>query len=444
MNSRDIYDIQSHDSSVRLPNYSSNQTLMNTLRLGITVIPRLRKPISLCSYSVSATPKPDATSNSNLSNFATKISNTMPLATEKSTPQTTKATEKPTLQIKVTDKSTDSKTINLKSDKSTDEKISLKPESNLGSIYIISIPITPSKSYIYCNHKPAILTTQAQKYPLITKLETRAVTLALKLWTSISTSKNRINVKITELVKRLLATIRYEENCLKSFPSKTAMIREVNRENRNLAIGEADRSENAEFKGHLGQNQVIETKSEQDNAGQNAHLSPSFVTETGSRTHILQSQVGPLNLTPKDLIRIPFYHPTFQSPKSILTQLESYRVEGLAYHKKYALGCLIGIPICLPLALIPVMPNVPGFYLAYRLYCNVKALAGIKHLDYLVENEGKEHLEFKPLKEIDVNGEEGYLTEGGVDKLVDELKIGFLKEDLLRAIKQEQVNKGAS
>ena len=44
------------------------------------------------------------------------------------------------------------------------------------------------------------------------------------------------------------------------------------------------------------------------------------------------------------------------------------------------------IPISLPFALVPIVPNVPGFYIAYRLYCNVKALLGVKHLDYLLED----------------------------------------------------------
>jgi len=38
-----------------------------------------------------------------------------------------------------------------------------------------------------------------------------------------------------------------------------------------------------------------------------------------------------------------------------------------------------------PFGLIPVIPNLPFFYLAYRAFSHWKALSGAKHLEFLVE-----------------------------------------------------------
>jgi hypothetical protein len=41
------------------------------------------------------------------------------------------------------------------------------------------------------------------------------------------------------------------------------------------------------------------------------------------------------------------------------------------------------MPIVVPFALVPVIPNLPFFYLAYRAFCHWKALLGAKHLEWL-------------------------------------------------------------
>lgn len=52
----------------------------------------------------------------------------------------------------------------------------------------------------------------------------------------------------------------------------------------------------------------------------------------------------------------------------------------------------------LPMALIPVVPNVPGFYLLYRAWSNWKAYEGGKHLNYLLKND---QLTFKTQSTLD-------------------------------------------
>ncbi|KAL7629048.1 hypothetical protein AAE478_000566 [Parahypoxylon ruwenzoriense] len=55
-------------------------------------------------------------------------------------------------------------------------------------------------------------------------------------------------------------------------------------------------------------------------------------------------------------------------------------------HKSRLIWCLIGMPISAPFALVPVIPNLPFFYLAYRAWSHWRALAGGKHIRFLCDN----------------------------------------------------------
>lgn len=194
---------------------------------------------------------------------------------------------------------------------------------------------------------------------------------------------------------------------MRLFPSKNSMIREVNEEH--LAATKLDVSETATM---------------------------------------VQSRISNLDIPASQLKKIPIYHPSFQDPRSILGQLERFRDESYLSHVKYAAICAVGVPISMPFALVPVVPNVPGFYLAYRLYCNVKLLLGAKHLAYLLERDvsGNDttHMAFSKLPSLDavydgttVEGPERVvLSEEGISRIVD-LGFGDLEEDLKKALKQE-------
>ncbi|KAL1843326.1 hypothetical protein VTJ49DRAFT_2143 [Mycothermus thermophilus] len=79
---------------------------------------------------------------------------------------------------------------------------------------------------------------------------------------------------------------------------------------------------------------------------------------------------------PKSLLRAD------QVP-SVLRTLATER-EGL--HRTRLIWCLIGMPITIPVALVPVIPNLPFFYLVYRAWSHWRALAGGKHIQFLLNN----------------------------------------------------------
>lgn len=288
------------------------------------------------------------------------------------------------------------------------------------SIYVISIPITTQKSYIYCNHGQGKLnTTQQRNFPLFIKLETKAITYASKGWNKLTTSKNSVNMKITKWIKKLLDTIPYEENCLRSFPSKSVMVREINQQ--------------------------------------------TMKSLESNHSVVIQKQIEELSIPSSQIKPIPFFHPKFQNASTILTQLHKFRDSSYSSHFKHAIYCAVGIPIVLPLAILPVIPNVPGFYLAYRLYCNIKAIIGVKHLEYLLESSSStsssdvgntQHLNFKEQEIIDtiykqhIPSQDLIISEAGqeekliidpslIENLVNQLELKHLKEDLLKALRQE-------
>ncbi|CAN3353059.1 hypothetical protein DICA1_A08108 [Diutina catenulata] len=343
------------------------------------------------------------------------------------------------------------------------------------SIYVISIPITNLRSYVHCHHRPSLLhESQRDKYPLATKIEAKLIALATKGWDKLVSSDWKINKNIVYYIKKLLATIPYQEGCLKSFPSKAEMIRVVKGDqatdialarnpNGDTEISDADAKAMASATAERAQTDVD---------------TPSITTiEPPLPPNVLQGSVTELNIPPAQLQRIPFYHPSFQQPCAILDQLYHFRDTAHATYRRNAIWCAIGIPLTLPFALVPVVPNVPCFYLCYRLYCNWKALEGVKNMDYLLETahpidpkESKKsvceiladdklvadttHLSFKPITNLDkiytlnnteeelappVQAEEKVLiNEEIIDVVTKRLNVPKLKEDLMKAMHQEQ------
>ncbi|KAI0008593.1 mitochondrial K+-H+ exchange-related-domain-containing protein [Xylariaceae sp. FL0662B] len=66
--------------------------------------------------------------------------------------------------------------------------------------------------------------------------------------------------------------------------------------------------------------------------------------------------------------------------------LQTLGTERELHHKSRLLWCFIGMPISAPIALVPLVPNLPFFYLAYRAWSNWRALAGGKHLQFICSN----------------------------------------------------------
>ena len=79
-------------------------------------------------------------------------------------------------------------------------------------------------------------------------------------------------------------------------------------------------------------------------------------------------------------------------PANIMKQEEAPLVlarlakERKQFHWRRFIGCLVGMPITVPFALIPVIPNIPFFYVAFRCWSHWRALRGSDHLDFLLDH----------------------------------------------------------
>ncbi|KAI1162425.1 mitochondrial K+-H+ exchange-related-domain-containing protein [Nemania serpens] len=66
--------------------------------------------------------------------------------------------------------------------------------------------------------------------------------------------------------------------------------------------------------------------------------------------------------------------------------LHTLATERESLHRSRMLWCFVGMPITAPFALVPIVPNLPFFYLAFRAWSHYRALAGGKHLKWLSSN----------------------------------------------------------
>ncbi|KAI0144330.1 mitochondrial K+-H+ exchange-related-domain-containing protein [Xylariaceae sp. FL1272] len=72
--------------------------------------------------------------------------------------------------------------------------------------------------------------------------------------------------------------------------------------------------------------------------------------------------------------------PSAQAPQILRT----LATEREPLHRSRLIWCFVGMPISAPFALIPVIPNLPFFYLVYRAWSHYRAFAGGKHIQWLV------------------------------------------------------------
>ncbi|KAL1999295.1 hypothetical protein VTN02DRAFT_4726 [Thermoascus thermophilus] len=71
-------------------------------------------------------------------------------------------------------------------------------------------------------------------------------------------------------------------------------------------------------------------------------------------------------------------------PDTILGELRKIATERQDLHRRRMWWSFIIAPLTAPIALIPLIPNIPFFYLAYRGWSHWRALNGSRHLEFLL------------------------------------------------------------
>lgn len=244
----------------------------------------------------------------------------------------------------------------------------------ISPINLVVLPVSKSKKFIYYNYHPSY---KDSTYVNVLELN-KAQLWATKAFTKLQTSYEDMKLSRFKWVQatynftqKLVDRINWFETCLASVPSKTTILRELKH------IKSVDP---ALLEKHNRRIEILKQKN------------INIVTP-----HLVHpSDVGTNQLNP-----IPVYYPGSIVPLSDVTSfLSEIQLKYYKAHRKSLIYCAIGIPLSLPFALVPIIPNIPGFYLAYRVYCHFTVLQGLNHLKYLQDSNHLEFIDCEQLNQI--------------------------------------------
>lgn len=265
-------------------------------------------------------------------------------------------------------------------------------------VKIIVIPVTNKKVFIYHKHTADVLNENSS----VIRLERWVTKKAGDIWSKLNVSPRSYNKKIVSWVNKLLINTPWSENSLKTIPGENYLLKRVSKKD------QPDQESKLSVKEYLSSKIPLEPK--------------------------------PLNV---------YFPGSIFTEEAVRSQFQAAYRSGIQYHKKQMLLCLLGLPLTLPVILVPIIPNVPGFYLTYRAYCNFKAYAGAKHLQTIIEKQSPK-LEFRDIEAYDkiftTTHETLLLNQETLPKIIDLLQIPEMKIDLEKVIIQEEarLGKGAS
>lgn len=98
---------------------------------------------------------------------------------------------------------------------------------------------------------------------------------------------------------------------------------------------------------------------------------------------------------------------TGDSAATAANLLEKMATERQNLHKRRLLYSLIAMPISAPFMIVPVIPNLPFYWVAYRAFCNFYALYGAKTLAFLLQTKAVDFCASERLDQLYATGLSG-------------------------------------
>ncbi|KAH6717204.1 mitochondrial K+-H+ exchange-related-domain-containing protein [Leptodontidium sp. MPI-SDFR-AT-0119] len=92
----------------------------------------------------------------------------------------------------------------------------------------------------------------------------------------------------------------------------------------------------------------------------------------------------------------------------VMEVLRTLGTERQSLHKSRMIYSFIGMPISAPFALVPIVPNLPFFYLVFRAWSHWRALSGAKHVEFLLDNKLVKATPSKILDDLYSNGKQPF------------------------------------
>ncbi|KAF9585866.1 hypothetical protein BGW38_000335 [Lunasporangiospora selenospora] len=90
---------------------------------------------------------------------------------------------------------------------------------------------------------------------------------------------------------------------------------------------------------------------------------------------------------------VPFLYPSTLAEAKVQAEFKALVEQRIPYHRRYMIFSALWVPFTSLFTLVPLVPNIPLFYNAFRLWSHWKAYSGAKHLDLLLKNGA---LEYQP------------------------------------------------
>ncbi|KAF9181670.1 hypothetical protein BGZ51_005267 [Haplosporangium sp. Z 767] len=90
---------------------------------------------------------------------------------------------------------------------------------------------------------------------------------------------------------------------------------------------------------------------------------------------------------------VPFMYPSALKEAQVQAEFRTIISQRIPYHRKYMIYSALWVPITSLFTVVPLVPNIPFFYNAFRLWSHWKAYNGAKCLDLMIKNGT---IEFQP------------------------------------------------
>lgn len=206
---------------------------------------------------------------------------------------------------------------------------SIRPTLPGKRIYFYALPLTTKKTFLHCKYNDEIFPGGKKN------LEEKIIAKFTQLWNNFAGSEASFNRKVVALINRFLSNIPWLETCLLSIPSQRFITRKLNEDTQ----------------------------------------------------YVTHDQILAENIQSDALQKFDFYYPArLTNPELIIQNFKPEFQSQHETHKKGILKDLLLLPLTIPFAIVPLIPNIPGFYLLYRIYCHIKVIASLKYLIILLKD----------------------------------------------------------
>lgn len=233
------------------------------------------------------------------------------------------------------------------------------------NLKIVAIPINDSQFYLQYLEDKQLVRFEHKAI----SLEKKVTAKALEYWHKIKDSKKSYAKQTVRIIEKLLEKLPWSEQSFASIPSEQFIIKRLRVTD--LAHKHFPNKEYITFFEYL--DLVNKNPEAKDELSKNSIIQPMKI--------YMPKMAG--SEGKEDIIRERIYHMASLQAK---------------YYSKQMWKCIAAFPLTFPLVIIPFVPNIPGFYICFRLYWNFKAFAGAKHvMEMYHENQGSSfQLEYVP------------------------------------------------